>query len=218
MDVRPVGITREAWEEMQAWLRRQAKRDALKLDDLFSRADALTYVNERLEAMGGSPIADVTFNNHIYDRDVCEIEPLVLGTRTGGFVSPVRGEYAMQLLFTRRMLDEYVANRASNHRARPGDKRVTRPTKDEEDAFVAGQSALNYINEELALRKVDFEMSAPLLQYYRRIERIPCRLVGRLIIYRFLDLDRVVEEIAAGGGWSESKRGRKRSQQDDEGV
>lgn len=213
--MKPAGITHEAWEEMQAWLRRQAERDALKLEDLFSRADALTYVNERLEAMGGSPIVDVTFNNHIYDRDVGEIEPLVLGVRTGGFVSPARGEYAMQLLFTRRMLDEYVANRAYNHRARPGNKRVTRPTKDEEDAFLAGQSALDYINEELAARRVNFEMSAPLLQYYRRIGRVPYRLVGKLLIYRVFDLERFVEDIAAAGGWDESKRGRKRAVQQD---
>lgn len=163
-----------------------AEEAAVRLDDLYGLDEALAYVNERLGGEKG--LSMVGFKRHIYDdparpSSLFQLEPLPIGRR-----EYARHVKAAGLVFTRRMLDEYLANR--EHNARRGVERtVTRPTDAERAAVLGWAEALALINGRLAAEGLRPLHPRAFQSLYRR-GRLPVRTFSRRVaVYTTADLD-----------------------------
>lgn len=169
-------------------------RNAIRLEDIYNMDEALEYINQRLAAEGGRPLSLPGLRRHIYDDParpgtLFQLEPIPLGRR-------VYDDYEkpLGLVFTRRMLDEYVANR--EHNARHGvARRVTRPTADELAAVLSPAEARARINEWLRRRGIKYRMTSATFNMRRHLGRIPHRVIGKVSVMTAADMDAVAHDV-----------------------
>jgi hypothetical protein len=156
------------------------------LDDLYGFADALAYVNERLPA--DRRLSPPGFRRHVFDDparpgSLFQLEPLALGRTRGG-----HGDRAVARVFTRRMLDEYLANREANAR-RGVERRVTRPTDAERAAVLSWRPARARMNARLAANGVRWRVGEAAFLGWQARGVLPHRIVGRAAVYLAADVD-----------------------------
>ena len=163
--------------------------------DLFGFDDALAYVNAALSASGGRPLSVSGFRRHVYDGPdgIFQLEPIPLGTR-----SREDGDRATGLVFTRRMLDAYLADRPHNERYR-AEQRVTRPTEAERAQVMGLVQALDYVNAALAAAGSSSRLTEDILGYRRRQGKVGYRMAGRVAAYTAADLDALTAGMLARG-------------------
>lgn len=164
--------------------------------DLFGFDDALAYVNAALSESGGRPLSVPGFRRHVYDgpNGIFQLEPIPLGMRSRDD-GPDR---ATGVVFTRRMLDAYLADRPHNERY-GAEQRVTRPT-DAERAQVMGLGpALAYVNAALAAAGSSSRLTEDILGYRRRQGKVGYRMAGRVAAYTAADLDVLTAELLERG-------------------
>jgi hypothetical protein len=191
------GFCRDHWPAARRWwLGGSAPAPALDLDALYGRREALDFFNERLAEHGSAPIAEGTFLKMLYETyptTFC-LEPLRLGSREG----PVtEGDYAKIMTFTRRMLVEAAAARCLRLR------RVTRPTADERDSFLASHEAVAWLRDWWAARGValPFVITQRYLKHFRDTGRVPAVRVGAVDVYLKDDLARLARAAASSAGY-----------------
>lgn len=164
--------------------------------DLFGFDDALAYVNTALEASGGRPLSVAGFRRHVYDGPdgIFQLEPIPLGMRSRDD-GPDR---ATGLVFTRRMLDAYLADRPHNERY-GAEQRVTRPTEAERAQVMGLGPALDYVNAALEAAGSKSRLSKDILGYRRRRGLVGHRMAGRVAAYTAADLDELTAALLARG-------------------
>ena len=169
---------------------------AVKLDDLYSLPEALAYVNEAAEAAGGRPLTLVGFKRHVYDNNgLFQLEPVRIGRRPGR-PGERRETRAMGIVFTRRMLDEYLANREANRAAPGGARVVTRPTAAERRALMSWSEAHALLNALLARRKAPLRVSETSFNSYRSSGKLPSKVIGKVAVYTLGDVEAFAGELA----------------------
>lgn len=184
-----------------------AGSERLTAADLYGFAAALKYVNARLAAAGERPLSMAGFRRHVYGPGdgLLQLEPLPLSMRARAD-GPDR---STGVIFTRRMLDEYLANRA--HNAGYGVERVvTRPTADERAQVMGLAAALAYVNEALARRGASYGLPEGSMGYFRRRGMLAARPAGRAVAYTAADLDAFADALVARWGVEGSRDGRPR--------
>lgn len=161
------------------------ERDGIELADVFGLDEALAYINERLP--GDLRLSVPGFKRHIHGEgkpgSLFQLEPIGLGKRVYA-----GGEAAMTLVFTRRMLDEYLARRRANARRR-AERVVTRPTEAERAALMGWTEARVWLNDWFIARRLPFRISASSMNAYRAKGRIPYRVVGKSAVYLARDIE-----------------------------
>lgn len=169
----------------------------LTLGDLYNQAEALAYINAALVARGGRPLSRSGLRRHMYDDPAIpgtlfQLEPIPVGRRdyrTAGDRRPTN------IVFTRRMLEEYLAGRAEN--ARPlSARRVTRPTPAELDQVMGHAEALALVNEYLAAVGSDYRLTESNFNIRRSRGQIPHKVLGRAAVYLKGDMEDVAREMA----------------------
>jgi hypothetical protein len=167
------------------------------LHEVYDRTAALGYVNARLRQAGTREVSEGAFlkaTHEVYER-AFRLEPLRLGERPGG-LGPDETR-ARVVVFTKRMLDEYVAGRLVWL------DEVVRPSAAERATFLASADAVAWVNERWEARGIDYRVDDRLLAYHVRAGRLPVTLAGRVAVYRRDDLAALVEDVVAAGGWDE---------------
>lgn len=179
---------------------------ATDLDEVYGREEAAAYASAALVAAGGRPLSARNFTKLVYEVALPAVAPLPLGERTGGWGGDgwAAAGYAQRIAFTRRMLDAFVVARLAGARA------TVEPTAAERGDLLATPAALAALNAAWAARGVPFEMTRRQLAYYRKRGHVPAIQIGDIAVHAAADLARLVETIAARGGWSKGKRGRPR--------
>lgn len=161
--------------------------DAIDLAELFGFDEALAYINSRL--MEARRLSVPGFKRHIYDAEpgLFQLEPIRIGWREYDGGEGKQGK-AYTLVFTRRMLDEYVTNRETNARRR-GARVVTRPTESERAALLGRAEARAWLNDWFIARRLPFRISSSSMNAYRALGRIPHRVIGNSAVYRTRDVE-----------------------------
>lgn len=169
---------------------------AVALDDLYSLPEALAYVNEAAEATGSRPLTMVGFKRHVYDNNgLYQLEPIRIGRRPGR-PGERRETRAMGIVFTRRMLDEYLANREANRAAPGGERLVTRPTVAERRALMSWAEAHAQLNALLARRKTPLRVSEVSFNGYRSSGKLRSKIIGKVAVYTLADVEAFAAELA----------------------
>lgn len=158
---------------------------AVDAADLLSLSDAMTYLNDCLTQAGGATLSEREFRDRIW-RD---IEPV---------------ESGHLLLFSRDALFRLVVHLAVGRRVA---QRI--PAPDTAHLYLTGE-AIDYLDRQLAARGVRYEMNRHSLHHYRTSGLVRGHTVAQATLYTRQELDRLVDHIAAAGGWKRSKRGRPR--------
>ena len=172
--------------------------DKLRLDDLLSTDEAVAYVNERLAAAGEPGVSAVGFRTHVHVPQYAQLEPIRLGER----VMDDGARRNTLIVFTRRLLDEYVANRAHNRRS-GAVRLVARPTAEETAQVFDTPAAVEYVNERIVEQGGMYTLTPALARYYRNTGHLPHRAVSAMkLVYIRGDLDAFAEFLLA-----ESRRG-----------
>lgn len=166
--------------------------ERLELTDVFGTEEALAYINERLPE--SKRLSLPGFKRHIFDdprrdKTLFQLEPIALGGRVYA-----AGEKASVLVFTRRMLDDYIANREANARYRV-ERAVTRPTESERAALLGWPDAQTRLNTFFAARRLPFRISESAMSSYRVNGRIPFKRVGQSAVYLARDVDAFAHEF-----------------------
>jgi hypothetical protein len=166
--------------------------DRLELADVFGTEEALAYINERLPE--SERLSLPGFKRHIFDDPnregtLFQLEPLALGGRVYA-----DGDRASVLVFTRRMLDDYIANRPANARRR-AERAVTRPTEHERAVLLGWPDVQTRLNNWFAARRLPFRISESAMSSYRVNGRIPFRRVGQSAVYLARDVDAFAHEF-----------------------
>lgn len=169
------------------------KRTEITPADVFGIDEALAYVNERLpeERRLSAP----GFRRHVFDDparpgSLFQLEPIALGQRVYA-----DRERATALVFTRRMLDEYLSNRANNAR-RCAERVVTRPTGEERAALMGRGAARLWLNDWFSVRRLPFRISESSMNDYQATGRIPHKIIGQTAAFLTRDVEMFAHEFA----------------------
>ena len=184
-------LCRDHWREWRVRSRSGEPFLGPDLDEVYGRREATGYVNRALKAAGHRPLSLGYF---LYDgRSGLRLEPLRLGERTGGIVAD--GRYAQRMVFTRRLLDAFIAARLA------GERGAVRPTEAERDAFMEASAAVAWLNDWWAARGIDYRVSRATMFLHRAAGRLPAVDAGGVMVYHRLDLAALAEAIEVAGGW-----------------
>lgn len=154
----------------------------MELDELYTLREAVDYLN-RHQPAGQKAITERRLKYAVHETG--RLAPIPVGSRDYG-----RNGEAYTIIFTRRMLDEYL------RRMDQADAEPVRPGAADTTGWLESSAALAYVNERLRERGLE-EMGADLFGHYRyQTDKLPSRTLGKVGIFLERDLDAFVAYLA----------------------
>lgn len=178
--------------------------DTPQLEDVYGITSALEYVNARLAAEGLPTLTMVGFKRHMYDDpdrpgSLFQLEPIRLESW------PDEAGRAQAVVFTRRMLDEYLAAREHNA-ARGVERIITRPTPAEAREFLSTAEAQALATRLLAERGVDVAVTSSALRHRGTTGELPRKVEGKTAVYTQTGIRALVDLLIEQGQEKERRR------------